>query len=189
MVGKSIIVMGVSASGKSTIGYELAQRIGGKFIDGDDLHPKANILKMAQGEPLNDQDREPWLERIRDAAFSIESKNETGVIVCSALKKCYREQIREGNHNLAFLYLAGSQEVIRERIRLRQGHFMKENMIASQFAVLETPVDETDVITVDIDQSIAAILDSAVAALTEQADTKQAKTEQSMPATTQEIIA
>ena len=186
MVGKSIIVMGVSASGKSTIGFELAQRIGGKFIDGDDLHPKANILKMAQGEPLNDHDREPWLERIRDAAFSIESKNETGVIVCSALKKCYREQIREGNHNLAFLYLSGSQEVIRERIRLRQGHFMKENMIASQFAVLETPVNEADVITVDIDQSIEAILDNAVAQLTEQTETEQAM---SMPATAQEITA
>lgn len=87
MSGNSIIVMGVCASGKTTIGEKIAQRLGAKFIDGDDLHPKANILKMSRGEPLNDDDRKPWLERIRDAAFSLESKNEQGIIVCSALKK------------------------------------------------------------------------------------------------------
>ncbi|MGF1700493.1 gluconokinase [Photobacterium makurazakiensis] len=166
MLGKSIIVMGVSASGKSTIGHQLAMSIGAKFIDGDDLHPKANILKMAKGEPLNDDDRRPWLERIRDAAFSIESKNETGVIVCSALKKCYREQIRNGNNNLAFLYLEGSPELILDRMRLRNGHFMKENMINSQFAVLESPTGEPDVITISIDQGIDAVIEQAVIALT-----------------------
>ena len=86
-VGRIYIVMGVSSTGKSSVGDALAKRIGAKFIDGDDLHPKANILKMSSGQPLNDADRVPWLERIRDAAFSIEKKNEIAVIVCSALKK------------------------------------------------------------------------------------------------------
>ncbi|MGL5311017.1 MAG: shikimate kinase, partial [Plesiomonas shigelloides] len=79
MAGRSIIVMGVSACGKSSVGAALANALNAKFIDGDDLHPKANILKMSGGNPLNDDDRAPWLERIRDAVFSIEMKNETGI--------------------------------------------------------------------------------------------------------------
>lgn len=96
MAGKCIIVMGVCGSGKSSIGLKVANALGAKFIDGDDLHPRANIQKMAAGNPLNDEDRAPWLERIRDAAYSLERKNELGVIVCSALKKQYRDQIPRG---------------------------------------------------------------------------------------------
>lgn len=165
MAGKSIIVMGVSACGKSTVGQLLANRIGAKFIDGDDLHPKANILKMSRGEPLDDKDREPWLERIRDAAFSLESKNETGVLVCSALKKSYRDQIREGNSNVTFLFLDGDFELILERMRSRTGHFMKENMVRSQFDVLERPTNEHQVITVDINNSMDGVLNNAISAL------------------------
>ncbi len=87
MTGRSFILMGVSSTGKSSVGAALAQALSAKFIDGDDLHPRNNILKMASKQPLNDEDRAPWLERIRDAAFSLEQKNETGIIVCSALKK------------------------------------------------------------------------------------------------------
>lgn len=82
-----IIFMGVSGVGKTSLGKEVAHRLGLKFIDGDDLHPKANIIKMGQGQPLSDQDRKPWLERVRDAAFSLNHKNEVGIIACSALKK------------------------------------------------------------------------------------------------------
>jgi len=85
----SVIVMGVSGSGKSTLGAKLAQRLGAKFIDGDDLHPRTNIEKMATGKPLDDHDRTPWLGRISDAAFSLEHKHEYGVIVCSALKRLF----------------------------------------------------------------------------------------------------
>ena len=161
MLGKSIIVMGVSACGKSSIGQQLAITLNAKFIDGDDLHPKANILKMANQEPLNDHDRAPWLERVRDAAFSIEMKNETAVIVCSALKKSYRDQIREGNRNVAFVYLHGCYELIQARIQARQGHFMKQTMLDSQFAVLEDPTHELNVVTVDIDDSIDDIVQQA----------------------------
>lgn len=161
MAGSSIVVMGVCASGKTTIGEHLAKKLGRKFIDGDDLHPRANIQKMASGQPLNDDDRKPWLERIRDAAYSLESKNEHGIIVCSALKKIYRDQIREGNENVTFLFLDGSKELILERMRARQGHFMKENMVNSQFETLERPEDEPRTIFVSIDATIEDIVSNA----------------------------
>ncbi|WP_447474759.1 gluconokinase [Vibrio harveyi] len=161
MAGSSVVVMGVCASGKTTIGEHLAKKLGRKFIDGDDLHPRANIQKMASGQPLNDDDRKPWLERIRDAAYSLESKNEHGIIVCSALKKIYRDQIREGNENVTFLFLDGSKELILERMRARQGHFMKENMVNSQFEALERPEDEPRTIFVSIDATIEDIVSNA----------------------------
>ncbi|GAM60843.1 gluconokinase [Vibrio ishigakensis] len=113
--------MGVSSTGKSTVGEMFAQEIRAKFIDGDDLHPKANVLKMSQGEALNDQDRNPWLERIRDAAFSMEMKNERGVIVCSALKKCYRDKIREGNQNVIFLHLHADKAIMQSVCKIVKG--------------------------------------------------------------------
>ncbi|WP_274878384.1 gluconokinase [Vibrio harveyi] len=161
MAGSSVVVMGVCASGKTTIGEHLAKKLGRKFIDGDDLHPRANIQKMASGQPLNDDDRKPWLERIRDAAYSLESKNEHGIIVCSALKKIYRDQIREGNENVTFLFLDGSKELILERMRARQGHFMKENMVNSQFEALERPENEPRTIFVSIDATIEDVVSSA----------------------------
>lgn len=168
MAGSSIIVMGVCACGKSTIGELLAKQTGRKFIDGDDLHPRANIQKMASGQPLNDEDRKPWLERIRDAAYSLESKNEHGVIVCSALKKQYRDQIREGNQNVTFLFLDGSKELIMERMRARQGHFMKENMVNSQFETLERPDGEPQTPIIPIDCSVQEVVSCAIQALQEQ---------------------
>jgi len=161
MAGSSVVVMGVCASGKTTIGEHLAKKLGRKFIDGDDLHPRANIQKMASGQPLNDDDRKPWLERIRDAAYSLENKNEHGIIVCSALKKIYRDQIREGNENVSFLFLDGSKELILERMRARQGHFMKENMVNSQFETLERPEDEPRTIFVSIDATIEEVVSNA----------------------------
>ena len=107
MAGQCVILMGVSGTGKSTVGLALAQAMQAKFIDGDDLHPRQNIRKMASGEALNDDDRLPWLERISDVIFSLEQKNESGVLVCSALKKRYRDQLRHGNNNVRFLWLKG----------------------------------------------------------------------------------
>lgn len=165
MAGSSVIVMGVCACGKSTIGEQLAAQLGRKFIDGDDLHPRANIQKMASGQPLNDDDRTPWLERIRDAAYSLESKNEHGIIVCSALKKQYRDQIREGNQNVTFLFLDGDKALIMERMRQRQGHFMKENMVNSQFETLERPDNEPNTVVINIDASVDEIIEQAIARL------------------------
>ncbi|TOO94677.1 gluconate kinase [Vibrio parahaemolyticus] len=165
MAGSSVIVMGVCASGKSTIGEHLAKKLERKFIDGDDLHPRANIQKMASGQPLNDDDRKPWLERIRDAAYSLESKNEHGIIVCSALKKIYRDQIREGNDNVTFLFLDGDMELILNRMRMRKGHFMKENMVKSQFETLERPDNEPQTLIVSIDGDISDVVERSAAEL------------------------
>ncbi|WP_046209578.1 gluconokinase [Vibrio sp. ECSMB14105] len=165
MAGSSVIVMGVSACGKSTVGEHLAKRLGRKFIDGDDLHPRANIQKMASGQPLNDNDRIPWLERVSDAAYSLESKNEHGIIVCSALKKKYRDQIRKGNNNITFLFLDGDIDLILQRMRQRQGHFMKENMIKSQFETLERPDSEPDTVVISINDDINSVVDYAAIVL------------------------
>ncbi|MBN6082292.1 gluconokinase [Aggregatibacter actinomycetemcomitans] len=164
--GKSIILMGVSSTGKTSVGTEVARRLGIKLIDGDDLHPRANIIKMGEGHPLNDEDRAPWLERIRDAAFSLEQKSEVGIIVCSALKKKYRDQIRDGNRNVKFLFLQGSYDVILERMRQRKGHYMKESMLKSQFDTLEVPgKDEPDVIAIDINAPFEEVVARCVQAL------------------------
>ena len=166
-IGKSFILMGVSSTGKTTVGTEVAHRLGIKLIDGDDLHPRANILKMGAGQPLNDEDRAPWLERIRDAAFSLEKKSEIGIIVCSALKKKYRDLIRDGNENVKFIWLYGSYDLILERMRQRKGHYMKEEMLKSQFAALEEPdvSEETDVIPISIDGSFDEVVARCVEAL------------------------
>lgn len=165
MAGSSVIVMGVCACGKSTIGEHLASRLGRKFIDGDDLHPRANIQKMSSGQPLNDEDRAPWLERIRDAAYSLENKNEHGIIVCSALKKKYRDQIREGNSNVTFVFLDGDMDLILERMRMRKGHFMKENMVKSQFDALERPDGEPQTLVVSIEGRIDDVVERAASQL------------------------
>ncbi|AJJ12334.1 carbohydrate kinase, thermoresistant glucokinase family protein [Yersinia rohdei] len=166
MAGRSIIVMGVSGSGKTTVGEAVARRIHAKFIDGDDLHPRANIQKMGSGHPLNDEDRLPWLERLSDAAYSLNHKNETGIIVCSALKRRYRDRLREGNPEMVFLYLQGSFDVIMERLKARSGHFMPTDLLKSQFEALEEPgPEEPDVICVDIDADIDEVVQRCVAGL------------------------
>lgn len=152
--GKSFILMGVSSTGKTSVGTEVAHRLGIKLIDGDDLHPRANIIKMGQGQPLNDEDRAPWLERIRDAAFSLEQKSEVGIIICSALKKKYRDLIREGNENVKFIFLHGDFDLVLTRMKQRKGHYMKTDMLKSQFDTLEVPqYDEKDIISIDINDS------------------------------------
>lgn len=161
--GLSFILMGVSSTGKTTIGTEVARRLGMKLIDGDDLHPRANILKMGAGQPLNDEDRAPWLERIRDAAFSLEHKSEKGIIVCSALKKKYRDQIREGNPGVKFIFLKGDFDLILSRMQQRQGHYMKADMLRSQFATLEVPqADETDVYHVNVDAAFDEVVERCI---------------------------
>ncbi len=166
MSGKSIIVMGVSGSGKSSVGKTLAEQIGAKFIDGDDLHPRANIIKMASGHSLDDHDRKPWLERIGDAAYSLEHKNEIGIIVCSALKRQYRDLIRLGNQNVTFLFLRGEFDLIAQRLQERKGHYMPTTLLQSQFDTLEVPKsDEADIKPVDIDASFDEVVKRCLNAL------------------------
>jgi gluconokinase len=166
MTGQCIILMGVSGSGKSSVGQEVSRRLGMKFIDGDDLHPRANIQKMGAGHPLSDADRAPWLERIRDAAYSLFQKNEQGIIVCSCLKRAYRDSLRDGNPSLQFLFLEGDFDLILTRMLARAGHFMPVSLLQSQFETLEQPQpDEQDVLRVQIDGNVATVVQRCIAAI------------------------
>ncbi|MEC5318428.1 gluconokinase [Brenneria populi subsp. brevivirga] len=167
MAGKCVVIMGVSSTGKSSVGARLAQRLHAKFIDGDDLHPRRNIVKMSQGQALNDDDREPWLERLNDVIFSLQQKNETGLLVCSSLKKRYRDRLRESNHGITFLWLTGDYALVLERMRRRKGHFMPESLLKSQFMALEAPQeDEADVVAIDIDAPMEDVVQRCLNALT-----------------------
>ncbi|ALB72737.1 gluconokinase [Cronobacter muytjensii] len=158
------ILMGVSGSGKSVVASEVAHRLKAAFLDGDFLHPRRNIMKMASGDPLNDDDRTPWLQALNDAAFAMQRTNKVSLIVCSALKKRYRDILRSGNPNLSFIWLKGDFEVIESRLRARKGHFFKPQMLVTQFEALEAPQeDEKDVLFVDINQSLDDVIDSTIA--------------------------
>lgn len=153
------VLMGVSGSGKSAVAKQVAYDLDAVFLDGDFLHPKANILKMRGGTPLNDQDRMPWLELISNAAFAMSNVNPISIIICSALKNKYRDIIRGDNDNVHFIYLKGSFAVIEERLQKRQGHYQKTGMLQSQFDSLEEPTAaEKDVFIIDIDQPLDKVV-------------------------------
>lgn len=153
------VLMGVSGSGKSVVASEVAHQLHAAFLDGDFLHPRRNIMKMAAGEALNDEDRMPWLQAVNDAAFAMQRTNNVSLIVCSALKKNYRDRLRDGNPSLSFIYLKGDFEVIESRLKARKGHFFKTEMLKTQFATLEEPgADETDVQVIDISQPLATVI-------------------------------
>jgi len=131
--------MGVSGSGKTTIGKMIAQRLGLPFFDGDDYHPAENVSKMKAGLPLNDDDRLPWLARLHDVAAMHISENGC-VIACSALKEAYRQLLMNGISDQAtWVFLDGGYDLINERMHARQGHYMKASMLRSQFETLQLP--------------------------------------------------
>jgi gluconokinase len=144
-----IVVMGVSGCGKSTIGQQLADRLGWPFYDGDEFHPPANIDKMSRGIPLNDEDRSGWLAAIADRMLTLMAAGESGVFACSALKQKYRDQLQVSDQ-VKFVYLRGDYDLIWSRMQQRPGHYMKPNMLASQFETLEEP---HDALALDIGQS------------------------------------
>jgi gluconokinase len=157
-----IVVMGVSGSGKSTVGSALAQRLRVPFVDADTLHPPSNIAKMSAGEPLTDDDRYPWLERVGEW---LTRHHGGGVVSCSALKRKYRDQLRTHCASIEFLYLSGSPEVIGSRMAARPGHFMPAALLQSQFDALEPlGVGEAGV-TADISQGVENIVDDFLAGL------------------------
>jgi gluconokinase len=150
-------MMGVSGCGKTTVGKALAQELDCPFYDGDDYHPPDNIAKMAKGLPLNDDDRYPWLALLHNLIKGHLEKGETAVLACSALKKKYRDQLRAGNEDVLFIFLHGDFDTIWQRMLSRSGHYMKEDMLQSQFEALETPYED-EAIIVSIDQSVDDIL-------------------------------
>ena len=152
---KAIILMGVSGCGKTAVGTRLSGTLGWPFFDGDDFHPDENIAKMSQGIPLNDEDRATWLAKLHDLITEHLRAGISMLLVCSALKQKYRDQLREGNPGIVFVYLKGSYELIFSRMQNRASHYMKAGMLKSQFNTLEEPVEA---LVVNIDQSIESIV-------------------------------
>jgi gluconokinase len=160
----ALIVMGVSGCGKSTIAALLAEHLGWPSIEGDDLHPPANIAKMSQGIPLDDDDRRPWLEAIAARIDLWRQAGTRGVVTCSSLRHAYRDILRAGHADVRFVFLKGSYELLLSRVSHRQHHFMPASLLQSQFATLEEPGPE-EAVTVSIDQPAAGIVADALAAL------------------------
>ena len=159
-----VVIMGVSGSGKSTVGMALAAELGCPFFDGDDFHPPENVSKMSRGASLDDADRATWLARQAALLSDHLQRREIAVLACSALKKRYRDRLRAGNEGLLFVYLQGSYDLIWQRMQARPGHYMKPEMLRSQFAALEEPgQDEADIVTLSIDQPASAIVAEIIA--------------------------
>ena len=144
-----VIIFGVSGAGKTTVGKLLAEELGWHFYEGDDFHPAANIEKMRHEIPLNDEDRQPWLEKLRELIERLLAAKEDAVLACSALKEKYRRQLRV-NAEVKFVYLRGDFALIADRLRHRAGHFMQPTLLQSQFADLEEPQPAEDAIVVDL---------------------------------------
>jgi gluconokinase len=157
----TVVVMGVAGSGKTTVGQLLATELHFRFLDGDSLHPPANIEKMAHGIPLTDADRAPWLAAVHAHIVESFQRGEPLVVACSALKQRYRETLNTGA-TITWVYLKGSEALIHERLQRRQHHFMKPQMLASQFADLEEP---TDAIVIDVAVEPAVAVKQIVSAL------------------------
>lgn len=154
-----LLVMGVSGSGKTTIGALLAGRLGWTYADADDFHPPANVAKMRAGKPLTDEDRRSWLEAI---AAWIRRQKGPAVVTCSALKRKYRDVLRAGHDNERLVYLEGSRELIGRRLAARHGHFFPQRLLDSQFADLEPPQADEDPLIVSIDQPPNAVADEII---------------------------
>ncbi|MBG0787539.1 MAG: gluconokinase [Anaerolineaceae bacterium] len=151
----AIVLMGVAGCGKTLIGRTLSQAIGWPFYDGDDYHPQANIEKMSHGVPLNDDDRQPWLEELHTIIREHLERGQDVILACSALKAKYRQTLRGDLQNVRFVHLVGSPELIYERLVHRNGHYMKAEMLKSQFAALERP---KEALSVSIDQPVKSIV-------------------------------
>ena len=155
----ALVVMGVSGSGKSTVGAALAQRLRVPFADADDFHPEANVAKMTAGHALDDDDRRPWLEAIGEW---LSEHRDGGVVSCSALKRAYRDQLRDHLSEALFVHLDGSRDVIARRQSSRPGHFMPASLLDSQFATLEPLEPDEHGVVIDVDQSVDAIVQEFV---------------------------
>ncbi|PTT63348.1 gluconokinase [Arthrobacter sp. HMWF013] len=163
-----LVVMGVAGSGKSTIAAALSQQLGWACAEADEFHPEANISKMTQGIPLQDEDRWPWLQLIQDWMTAKAQAGESTVLTCSALKHSYRSLLAQADGRVLFLHLDGEAGLIGERMQGREGHFMPPTLLPSQFATLEPLTDDelaTGSLRLDISKSPAELVTAIIAAL------------------------
>jgi gluconokinase len=154
-----IVIMGVAGSGKTTVGALLAGRLRWPYAEADNFHPQSNVDKMAAGHPLTDEDRRPWLEAIGRWIDERGAQNEPGVVSCSGLKRAYRDMLRKGRPEVRTVFLEGSKELIMRRMVARHGHFMKAAMLDSQFADLEEPEADEDVLVISVEATPEEIVD------------------------------
>jgi len=157
--------MGVAGVGKTTVGRALAAAMDCAFVDGDDLHPAANVAKMTTGAPLTDADRAPWLAAVAAQVDAWRAAGVCGVVTCSALKRAYREVVVGARADVSLVYLAASPELVRARMEGRRDHFMPVSLLESQFADLEPPGADERAVVVDASLSVAEIVAQVVAAL------------------------
>jgi gluconokinase len=149
-----VLLMGVAGAGKTTVGTLLASKLGWEFADADDYHPAANVEKMRNGIPLSDEDRWPWLERLRAVIAQWIVEGKSGVLACSALKQVYRDRLVV-EPEVRVVYLKADRERLKRRLLARHGHYMRESMLDSQFATLEEP---SDVVVVDADAGVEEVV-------------------------------
>jgi len=157
-----IVIMGVAGSGKTTVGALLAGRLGWPYAEADNFHPQSNVDKMAAGHPLTDEDRRPWLEAIGRWIDERGAQNEPGVVSCSGLKRAYRDMLRKDRPEVRTVFLEGSKELILRRMVARHGHFMKAAMLDSQFADLEEPAADEDVLVISVEATPEEIVDEII---------------------------
>lgn len=141
MVPMVIVIMGVSGAGKSTVGAELAGSLGWKFFDADDLHPPANVEKMRSATPLSDEDRLPWLEALRHLVADLSTRDENAVLACSALRAGFRERLQDAGSDVRFAFLSAGADLLDQRLRQRETHYMPTELLRSQLETLEPPED------------------------------------------------
>lgn len=165
MTVRTLVVMGVSGVGKTSVAEELVARTGCVFAEGDDFHPEANRQKMAAGHPLDDEDRWPWLAAVAAWIGEQEAAGRSSVVTCSALRRVYRDVLRDGHPSVRFVHLLAATEVIEERITARRGHYMPASLLGSQLATLE-PLDADEPgVGVDTSGDASAVAERALALL------------------------
>lgn len=160
-----LVVMGVSGSGKTTVARGIADALGWTFAEGDDFHPRANVEKMASGEPLTDEDRWPWLRAIGDWVDEQVQQGQDCVVTCSALRRAYRDVLREGRPGVRFCHVAADEQLIADRLEHRTGHYMPPSLLPSQFATLEPLQDDEPGATVSAAPTPQEIVVNAMRAL------------------------
>ena len=158
-----VLIMGVAGCGKTTVAARLAQRLGCAFQEGDALHPPENVAKMSAGTPLGDADRAPWLARIAACIDDWRARGEGGVVTCSALKRAYREVVVGDRAEVRLVHLAGSRDLIGQRLAARRGHFMPPALLDTQFATLEPPAVDDRTLVIDVGPTPDEIVETIVA--------------------------